>query len=149
MGSRERSSRRTTSLRNFRQKSSLNMQIIQNESVTVEMNSEENENSDTDSEQLALKSKRKFTWSSLYKYIRETCVGAISGTEPMLEDLDIPHRYRPENLNLLCEATGFSVVEMKRIYRGFKTECPTGLITEEAFHGIYSRFFPQGGAQFI
>ena len=39
----------------------------------------------------------------------------------------------------------FSVVEMKRIYRGFKTECPTGLITEEAFHGIYSRFFPQGG----
>ncbi len=34
---------------------------------------------------------------------------------------------------------------MKRIYRGFKTECTTGLITEEAFHGIYSRFFPQGG----
>ena len=39
----------------------------------------------------------------------------------------------------------FSVVEMKRIYRGFKTECPTGLITEEVFHGIYSRFFPHGG----
>lgn len=34
---------------------------------------------------------------------------------------------------------------MKRIYRGFKTECPTGLITEEAFQGIYSRFFPHGG----
>ena len=34
---------------------------------------------------------------------------------------------------------------MKRIYRGFKTECPTGLITEEAFQGIYSKFFPQGG----
>merc|ERR1712038_887993 len=64
--------------------------------------------------------------------------------EPILEDLDLPHRYRPENLQLLCEATGFSIVEMKRIYRGFKTECPTGLITEEAFHGIYSRFFPQG-----
>ena len=41
----------------------------------------------------------------------------------------------------------FSVVEMKRIYRGFKTECPTGLITEEVFHGIYSRFFPHGGNQ--
>ena len=25
----------------------------------------------------------------------------------------------------------FTVSEMKRIYRGFKTECPTGLITEE------------------
>jgi len=34
---------------------------------------------------------------------------------------------------------------MKRIYRGFKTECPTGLITEEAFHSIYARFFPHGG----
>ena len=34
---------------------------------------------------------------------------------------------------------------MKRIYRGFKTECPTGLITEEIFSGIYSRFFPHGG----
>ena len=39
----------------------------------------------------------------------------------------------------------FKRAEMKRIYRGFKTECPTGLITEEVFHGIYSRFFPHGG----
>ena len=122
-------------------------------------------------------------------------------SEPVVEDLELPHRYRPENLDLLCEATGwvmknqynenvmhdtletsrihiciqsmclthpsidffsghgqfcdvmpivfyfirFTVSEMKRIYRGFKTECPTGLITEEAFQGIYSRFFPHGG----
>ena len=59
--------------------------------------------------------------------------------------MELPHRYRPENLELLCENTGFTEEEMKRIYRGFKTECPTGLITEEVFHGIYSRFFPQGG----
>ena len=26
--------------------------------------------------------------------------------EPILEDLDMPHRYRPENLEMLCEATG-------------------------------------------
>jgi hypothetical protein len=54
----------------------------------------------------------------------------------------------PEKLNFKSQKfshSRFSVVEMKRIYRGFKTECPTGLITEEAFHGIYSRFFPQGG----
>ena len=38
---------------------------------------------------------------------------------------------------------------MKKIYRGFKTECPTGLITEEAFQGIYSKFFPHGGMEFI
>ncbi len=38
---------------------------------------------------------------------------------------------------------------MKRIYRGFKTECPTGLITEEVFHSIYARFFPNGGARIL
>ena len=37
---------------------------------------------------------------------------------------------------------------MKKIYRGFKTECPTGLITEEAFQGIYSKFFPHGGKKY-
>jgi hypothetical protein len=26
--------------------------------------------------------------------------------EPILEDLEMPHRYRPENLKMLCEATG-------------------------------------------
>jgi hypothetical protein len=26
--------------------------------------------------------------------------------EPILEDLEMPHRYRPENLKILCEATG-------------------------------------------
>ena len=54
--------------------------MLQNESVTVEMRSEEIESSDTNSEQKASRSKRKFTWSSLYKYIRETWTGVISGT---------------------------------------------------------------------
>ena len=54
--------------------------MLQNESVTVEMRSEEIESSDTNSEQPASRSKRKFTWSSLYKYIRETWTGVISGT---------------------------------------------------------------------
>merc|ERR1711860_386481 len=85
----------------------------------------------------------------MWKYLKHTLTGALAGNEPKrLEDLELPHRYRPENLDLLCEATGFTVSEMKRIYRGFKTECPTGLITEEAFHGIYSRFFPQGGGDY-
>lgn len=64
--------------------------------------------------------------------------------EPVLDELELPHRYRPDNIQLLCDATGFNIDEMKRIYRGFKTECPTGLITEETFHDIYSRFFPHG-----
>lgn len=31
------------------------------------------------------------------------------------------------------------------MYRGFKQECPTGIVTEETFKEIYSQFFPQGG----
>jgi len=79
----------------------------------------------------------------LWKYLKLTWTG-VTGTEPVIEELELPHRYRPENLDLLCEATGFTEDQMKKIYRGFKTDCPTGLITEEAFQGIYSKFFPHG-----
>merc|ERR1712008_148527 len=136
--SRERPSRRNTCLKGQRLKN-----MPQNQAVTIEL--EDSENLDNNSTQEPTPcSKEKFSWASSSKYLREAWTGVISGTEPIFEDLDVPHRYRPENLQLLCDATGFSVGEMKRIYRGFKTECPTGLITEEAFHGIYSRFFPQG-----
>jgi hypothetical protein len=53
-------------------------------------------------------------------------------------------RYRPLALHHLCRETGFTAAEMKRLYRGFKTECPTGVLSEEGFHNIYSGFFPWG-----
>lgn len=31
------------------------------------------------------------------------------------------------------------------MYRGFKQECPSGMVTEPMFKEIYSHFFPQGG----
>ncbi|XP_006033818.2 Kv channel-interacting protein 2 [Alligator sinensis] len=34
--------------------------------------------------------------------------------------------------------------ELQVLYRGFKNECPSGLVTEESFKQIYSQFFPQG-----
>lgn len=54
-------------------------------------------------------------------------------------------RYRPDSLASLCRATRFTEAELKRIYRGFKAECPTGVVREETFKCIYSKFFPQGG----
>lgn len=62
-----------------------------------------------------------------------------------LEDLETPPRYRPDSLEALCKATRFSQAEIKRIYRGFKAECPTGVVREDTFKMIYSQFFPQGG----
>lgn len=64
------------------------------------------------------------------------------GAEDEEEDIVLPVRYYPESLQALCKATRFSEEELKRMYRGFKAECPNGLIKEENFKNIYSQFFP-------
>lgn len=61
-----------------------------------------------------------------------------------LPHLEPPQRYRPASLEEMCLATGFTAGELKLLYRGFKTECPTGILTEESFHNIYTSFFPWG-----
>ncbi|XP_077295361.1 A-type potassium channel modulatory protein KCNIP1 [Arctopsyche grandis] len=62
-----------------------------------------------------------------------------------VEDLGEHHqRYKPDSLGALCRATRFSEAEIKKIYRGFKAECPTGVVKEDTFKLIYAQFFPQG-----
>ncbi|KAL6435163.1 hypothetical protein ACFW04_005330 [Cataglyphis niger] len=55
-------------------------------------------------------------------------------------------RHRPEELATLAATTRFSKKEIQLIYRGFKQECPSGLVDEDAFKQIFSQFFPQGDA---
>ncbi|XP_071655494.1 calsenilin-like isoform X3 [Patagioenas fasciata] len=55
-------------------------------------------------------------------------------------------RHQPEELEKLLARTKFTKAELQALYRGFKSECPSGLVDEETFTGIYSRFFPQGDA---
>lgn len=62
------------------------------------------------------------------------------------EELETTPRYRPDSLSALSRSTRFSEAEIKRIYRGFKAECPTGVVKEDTFKIIYSHFFPQGGS---
>uniref|UniRef100_A0AAQ5XHZ6 EF-hand domain-containing protein n=1 Tax=Amphiprion ocellaris TaxID=80972 RepID=A0AAQ5XHZ6_AMPOC len=52
--------------------------------------------------------------------------------------------YRPEGLDSLVQKTSFSKKELQVLYRGFKNECPSGIVNEETFKSIYSQFFPQG-----
>lgn len=61
-----------------------------------------------------------------------------------LDELDSVQTHRPSSLAALVRATRFTEGELKRIYRGFKAECPTGLVKEDAFKLIYQQFFPQG-----
>ncbi|XP_046997960.1 uncharacterized protein LOC124613308 [Schistocerca americana] len=77
-------------------------------------------------------------------YVKQAWTGVKFALDPELEDLETPPRYRPDSLEALCKATRFTEDELKRIYRGFKAECPTGVVREDTFKGIYSRFFPQG-----
>lgn len=59
--------------------------------------------------------------------------------------MDNPVYRRPKGLDHLVSVTHFSRQELKRLYRAFKAEAPTGLITEETFRTMYSQFFPKGG----
>ncbi|XP_053622750.1 Kv channel-interacting protein 4-like isoform X2 [Plodia interpunctella] len=55
-------------------------------------------------------------------------------------------RHRPEPLGALARSTRFSRHEIKLMYRGFKQECPSGVVDEEAFKHIFCQFFPLGDA---
>uniref|UniRef100_A0A667HWB9 Potassium voltage-gated channel interacting protein 3 n=1 Tax=Lynx canadensis TaxID=61383 RepID=A0A667HWB9_LYNCA len=55
-------------------------------------------------------------------------------------------RHQPEGLDQLQAQTKFTKKELQSLYRGFKNECPTGLVDEDTFKLIYSQFFPQGDA---
>ncbi|XP_063852551.1 Kv channel-interacting protein 4-like isoform X1 [Scylla paramamosain] len=73
-----------------------------------------------------------------------------SGGSIQEDDLDtfsisVP-RYRPEELDKLARTTKFTRREIQLIYRGFKQECPTGLVDEDGFKDIFAQFFPQGDA---
>ncbi|KAK3095230.1 hypothetical protein FSP39_011905 [Pinctada imbricata] len=62
-----------------------------------------------------------------------------------LEDAEMQViRYKPQGLDALCRNTKFSKKELQIMYRGFKQECPSGIVNEETFKEIYAQFFPQG-----
>ncbi|GCB77785.1 hypothetical protein scyTo_0015713 [Scyliorhinus torazame] len=61
------------------------------------------------------------------------------------EDLSMV-RHQPEGLDELQGRTKFTKKEIQSLYRGFKNECPSGMVDEDTFKAIYSQFFPQGDA---
>ncbi|CAG2162731.1 unnamed protein product [Oppiella nova] len=49
-----------------------------------------------------------------------------------------------ESLGELCKCTKFTKREIQVMYRTFKQDCPTGLLEEDTFREIFTRFFPYG-----
>ncbi|XP_058888718.1 Kv channel-interacting protein 4 isoform X1 [Acipenser ruthenus] len=72
----------------------------------------------------------------------KTSTDTQSNVEDELELATV--RYRPEGLQQLEAQTRFTKKELQIFYRGFKNECPSGIVNEETFKEIYSQFFPQG-----
>uniref|UniRef100_W8B2T4 Kv channel-interacting protein 4 n=1 Tax=Ceratitis capitata TaxID=7213 RepID=W8B2T4_CERCA len=79
-----------------------------------------------------------------FNYLRNLFQGNAAQNDSELEEFETPARYRPDSLSALSRTTRFTEDEIKRIYRGFKAECPTGVVKEDTFKLIYSQFFPQG-----
>ncbi|XP_057676388.1 Kv channel-interacting protein 1b isoform X3 [Corythoichthys intestinalis] len=65
-------------------------------------------------------------------------------TDDELEMTTVCHR--PEALEQLESQTNFCKQELQILYRGFKNECPSGVVNEETFKHIYAQFFPHGDA---
>ncbi|XP_053921820.1 Kv channel-interacting protein 4 isoform X1 [Cuculus canorus] len=77
--------------------------------------------------------KRIFAWKSL------------SSKDIVEDEMEMATvRHRPEALELLEAQSKFTKKELQILYRGFKNECPSGVVNEETFKEIYSQFFPQG-----
>jgi len=60
------------------------------------------------------------------------------------ETNSLVHRYRPKPIDELVKETRFTKNEIKSLYRGFKQECPSGIVNEASFREIYAHYFPQG-----
>ncbi|XP_045139029.1 Kv channel-interacting protein 1-like isoform X2 [Portunus trituberculatus] len=95
---------------------------------------------------------RRQGWSlaSLYQRLMRTFHRAwkevrFSDHDPDDIELNVV-RYKPDGIEALARNTKFSKKELQLMYRGFKAECPNGIVSEDTFKGIYSQFFPQGDA---
>ncbi|XP_050395326.1 Kv channel-interacting protein 4 isoform X3 [Patella vulgata] len=91
-----------------------------------------------------LREKKRFFQRSLSRRPLQSST-SYGSADNDIDDLEMQVvRYKPEGLDILCRNTKFSRKELQIMYRGFKQECPTGIVNEETFKDIYAQFFPQG-----
>ncbi|XP_025422786.1 Kv channel-interacting protein 4 isoform X2 [Sipha flava] len=66
--------------------------------------------------------------------------------EEQLNNPSVFQHARPVALDDLCRQTKFTRQEIRIMYRGFKQKCPEGVVHEDLFKDIYSKFFPHGNS---
>ncbi|XP_022701406.1 calsenilin-like isoform X2 [Varroa jacobsoni] len=81
----------------------------------------------------------------IMNFVRKTWMGLTATEDSELDELEGPTvHYKPEAIETLCQLTKFNRRELQLMYRGFKQECPSGMVKEDTFKMIYSQFFPRG-----
>lgn len=87
------------------------------------------------------------------QHIARFITGTLNSDNEDEEQESTTVRYHPENLEQLQSQTHFSRQELQLLYRGFKNDCPSGVVNEDTFKNIYALFFPLGDsskyAQFL
>ncbi|XP_072525958.1 Kv channel-interacting protein 4 [Salminus brasiliensis] len=79
------------------------------------------------------------------QHLHRLLTGTLStDNEDEEQEGTVVRRRRPEDLERLHSQSRFSKRELQILYRGFKSECPTGIVTEDTFKNIYAQFFPGG-----
>ncbi|CAL8115189.1 unnamed protein product [Orchesella dallaii] len=97
-----------------------------------------------DSRRSSSRAHNRSMYCRFVNFMKQAWTGVKFALDSDLEEIETPPRYRPESLKALCRLTRFTESEIKRIYRGFKAECPSGIVQEDTFRDIYAQFFPQG-----
>ncbi|XP_053211090.1 Kv channel-interacting protein 4-like isoform X2 [Panonychus citri] len=85
-------------------------------------------------------------YSRCLKFVKNTWYGIKTLEEERdFDDLDGQQVHiKPEPIEVLCQLTKFSKQELQIMYRGFKQDCPSGVVKEDMFKVIYAQFFPRG-----
>ncbi|KAL5277214.1 KCNIP4 family protein [Megaselia abdita] len=126
-----------------------NIEIIVDSSLPSSGRNEsidKNKGDDVEQGQKKVKHRHRPLFRRFLSYLKNAFAGTSAAVDSEYEEYESTPRYRPESLTALSRSTRFTEAEIKRIYRGFKAECPTGVVKEETFKLIYSQFFPQGGS---
>ncbi|XP_065110879.1 Kv channel-interacting protein 4 [Paramisgurnus dabryanus] len=80
------------------------------------------------------------------QHIARLITGTLNSDNEDEDQESTTEQYHRENLEQLQSQTHFTKQELQLLYRGFKNDCPSGVVNEDTFKNIYAVFFPMGDA---
>ncbi|XP_076848405.1 Kv channel-interacting protein 4 [Brachyhypopomus gauderio] len=82
------------------------------------------------------------------QHVHRLVTGTLNSENEIVEQDGTVEHHRPEDPERLCSQSHFTKKELHVLYRGFKTECPSGIVNEDTFKSIYAQFFPGDSSKY-